>query len=699
MESSSRQPARIKKRTPNACNRCRQQKTKCSGAAPCEQCRRKNLPCDFNSEHQKVLVTREFLSSLKRQARVSDHRSSLEPEQDRVDPALSTDGTYGSYVQGEIGVGRPPTLTTSAIPIASIESALSDSELDSRRESLATDEYLTNPLVSGRSAYVADLTGQPSYLGTTSNWSFGRRILSNAHERVYGTPLPAASLLFEGHTYDLGWDGRRASAEFDDTTLPTSDFALFLINAVKFHCGQLFHLFDEQDFMRNFSNYHDRGHRDDCSDLWHIHYLLVLALGKAFVVRVGQDRRPPGADLYVQAMKLLPDTTYLCKDPIPSMEILCCAALYLQCLDMRSTAYSLIGQALRMAVAHGIHTDIQSRHHSEPVTERCREVWWTVYVLDCHLSSLMGTPLALAEQDISAQLPSFAGFSQKSLALSIHVRLAKTTTLILRTVYGEEGRMDRRFLASIKNALKCLASVNDERNKGFPLNLKNSLSSISRLSAYLHLFHHQCIILTIRPLLYALWEKKVEMSAPVHVSSTGSVRSLLRVCIASAHETMKILAALQAQSLLESFIPFDLESTWSCAVVLLVTKMIDPSLLRRNESWLEQTHLILDEMVSRGNLIAGLRKAELQQLGDTLTKLHNTSTSLITPQTSVMQSFEGDHMGGEGVREMGSVPSQVQFEPLQDWNSEEGLSGDQLIAVADSLDFTNLDWFSATPLG
>ena len=87
-----------------------------------------------------------------------------------------------------------------------------------------------------------------------------------------------------------------------------------------------------------------------------------------------------------------------------------------------------------MAVVHGIHTDIQSCHHSEAVTERCREVWWTVYVLDCHLSSLMGVPLALAEQDISAQLPSFAGFSHnKSLALSIHVRLAKTTTLILRS--------------------------------------------------------------------------------------------------------------------------------------------------------------------------------------------------------------------------------------------------------------------------
>ena len=159
---------------------------------------------------------------------------------------------------------------------------------------------------------------------------------------MYGTPLPAASLLFEGQTYELGWDGRRTSAEFDEATLPTSDFALFLINAVKFHCGQLFHLFDEQDFMRNFSNYHDREHRGDSSDLWYIHYLLILALGKAFVVRVGQDRRPPGANLYVQAMKLLPDTMYLYNDPIPSIEILCCAALYLQCLDIRATAYTLV---------------------------------------------------------------------------------------------------------------------------------------------------------------------------------------------------------------------------------------------------------------------------------------------------------------------------------------------------------------------
>lgn len=127
--------------------------------------------------------------------------------------------------------------------------------------------------------------------------------------------------------------------------------------------------------------------------------------------------------------------------------------------------------------------------------------------------------------------------------------------------------------------------------------------------------------------------------------------------------------------------------------------MVDPSLLRKNESWLQQTHSVLDEMVSKGSLIAGLRKAELQQLDETLTRLHTASTHSVTAHDSVMQNFEGHQTGVESVRDVGSSHSQMDFEPLQDWNSEEGLSGEQLIAVADSLDFANLDWLSATPLG
>ena len=114
-------------------------------------------------------------------------------------------------------------------------------------------------------------------------------------------------------------------------------------------------------------------------------------------------------------------------------------------------------------------------------------------------------------------------------------------------------------------------------------------------------------------------------------------------------------------------------------------------------------------MVSRGNLIAGLRKAELQQLEDTLTRLHTKATTAAAgPVTTTTRDVVPQQQ-----REVGEVSawvetaqmdmeaslSQTHSEPLRDWDSEEGLSGAQLIAVADSLDFTNLDWVSAASMG
>lgn len=62
---------------------------------------------------------------------------------------------------------------------------------------------------------------------------------------------------------------------------------------------------------------------------------------------------------------------------------------------------------------------------------------------------------------------------------------------MFQAVYSKEGRTGENFLSSIKNALKALADINDERTSSFPLVLEGPDSGISRLSAHLHLFHHQ----------------------------------------------------------------------------------------------------------------------------------------------------------------------------------------------------------------
>ncbi|KAI7377669.1 hypothetical protein KC328_g14315 [Hortaea werneckii] len=560
-----------------------------SSSTACESVPR--MPCHFDDAQQKVLVTKRYITELQQQACVSfqyGHSNSRTP------PPSTAHESGSAAIQPLVVDRQNDSHDVSDSPLAIYTAP--DSEMPSDAEeaeadeaSSAPDQNLTNPLVSGHSQFTADSFGRPYYLGTSSNWAFARRVLSMVNEVVSGTPLPAPSLHPPYSTYDLGWDGRRTSVSHDETALPTADFAMFLINAVKFHCGQLYHLFDEEHFMQHFRAHH-AGTKIDSADaeLWYVHYLLILAFGKAFIIRSSKGRRPPGADLFIHAMKLLPDMTCLCTDPIQSIEVLCCAALYLQCVDLRNPAYNLIGQAMRLALEQGLHTSStfeEQQRGNVSEGERYREAWWTVYMLDRHMSSLMGAPVALADDEITAQLPSFAGYPQKRVALEMQ----------------------------------------------------------------------------------------------------------------SAQHTINILGSLHSQSLLETFIPFDLESAFSSAIVLMITATVDPSLIRKETDWLPVAYGVLEEMEGRGNLVASLRKSELEHLDKNLKSLPSAPIGSAVAnepenQTNFLNGpFENPNMadtlvGGDG-------PSDI--DTLCDWNSEEALNGEQLMAVADSLDFSDLDWLSA----
>lgn len=58
-------------------------------------------------------------------------------------------------------------------------------------------------------------------------------------------------------------------------------------------------------------------------------------------------------------------------------------------------------------------------------------------------------------------------------------------------VYGTEGRLNKKFIHSTKNALKATADVTNQLKSSFDLPAAGSFAGISRLSAHLHLLHHQ----------------------------------------------------------------------------------------------------------------------------------------------------------------------------------------------------------------
>jgi hypothetical protein len=115
--------------------------------------------------------------------------------------------------------------------------------------------------------------------------------------------------------YDLQWNGLRSQAIPDIRGLPAIDHALFLINATKFYTGQIFHLFDEAKFMKQFYHFYENlGEDIRTAGLWLPHFLVIIALGKAFVGAKNHGNMPPGSEFFRPAFMMLPAYSLLWKD-------------------------------------------------------------------------------------------------------------------------------------------------------------------------------------------------------------------------------------------------------------------------------------------------------------------------------------------------------------------------------------------------
>lgn len=83
-----------------------------------------------------------------------------------------------------------------------------------------------------------------------------------------------------------------------------------------------------------------------------------------------------------------------------------------------------------------LHRDRPTQDWDSHQSERCRRVWWTVYILDRTFSSSMGVPIAIQDSDITAPLPMQTS-SQKSAALFVHVKVSSLISEVINSKYSE----------------------------------------------------------------------------------------------------------------------------------------------------------------------------------------------------------------------------------------------------------------------
>lgn len=202
--------------------------------------------------------------------------------------------------------------------------------------------------------------------------------------------------------------------------------------------------------------------------------------------------------------------------------------------------------------------------------------------------------------------------------------------------------------------------------------------------------HTQALMLATRPLLYSFLQRRLETVKSLRISASRGARSLIRVCVGSAQQCLAILEALQSQSLLECFLPFDREAAFSSALVFIIAHVVDQSLVR-DRHHVNIAYNVLDDMAARGNLLADLQKRELQNVDLMVSNLEamahdsatDSQTQIISPSIALPNGRpSSSHAAVDGFADV-----------LGEWNSEDELSGERLLMMADSLDLDSLHWF------
>lgn len=182
------------------------------------------------------------------------------------------------------------------------------------------------------------------FLGPTSTWSFSRRVLSIIQDRLNPDRSAPIPLAVDGDAYQIHWHHASSDDPPDISGLPSLEYAVYMLNTVKFRLSPLYRLFDEEEFLHNMYEFYDNATtKVQESRLWYVQYLVVMAFGEALLAPVRSASNTSGWTKYFsRAMSLLPDSTVMWTEPILAIETLALIALYFHSVDMRDTAYCYV---------------------------------------------------------------------------------------------------------------------------------------------------------------------------------------------------------------------------------------------------------------------------------------------------------------------------------------------------------------------
>ena len=79
----------------------------------------------------------------------------------------------------------------------------------------------------------------------------------------------------------------------------------------------------------------------------------------------------------------------------------------------------------------GLHTELPEEALGAETVTRCRNLWWTLYIMDRHFSCSVGLPMSVKDSEITTKINPLNQGSQGDMARSLQVNLSHLLSVTL----------------------------------------------------------------------------------------------------------------------------------------------------------------------------------------------------------------------------------------------------------------------------
>ena len=433
-----------------------------------------------------------------------------------------------------------------------------------------------------------DRHGQLQYIGDSANLSFVQ-LLRMVVETICG---PSAFTLDPDRHRTLETRSLPPGDGNIFHLLPTRDLADALVNAFFTNTFGLMQFFDEQTFNQSVDQCYKEVFATDRS--WFAQFYMVLAIGfslatpgpsneEAEAIASIRSTHPFRSDEYFNAAKRLDDPMQdLDNANFQSVKLLALFALYMLCRSRRNAAYLLTGMAIRLSFSLGLHREETFVVFPEQEQNDRRNVWRSLYVMDCFLSISLGRPLAIGEVE-SASIQAHAApddMKFKGKATKFHTHICEPSLKATMRSCHFMGQVVRKVYYHRKvslNTAQALASECRQWPKELPSYLHAHEASADDPRAAIAILHcnllycHSLLLLT-RPFFLSLLSNEVQrdwLKMDVAPSQRPEdMKKLSDACIAAAMRTIPLVYHAYQGGYLSRLNPFATYSVFSAGLVI-----------------------------------------------------------------------------------------------------------------------------------